>query len=144
MTWHRPSIVRVFSDRKGCFVDQLMTLKESIKDFVTEREWTPFHTPKNLAICLSVEASELLELYQWQITSKDHTTADGGGPPPQRRVEEEVGDIMISLLNFCQVTGIDPVEAGLNKLEQVKRKYPVEDVKGSAARPMVIYQTEET
>ena len=144
MTWHRLNIMRVVSDRKGYFVDRLTTLKESIKDFVTEREWTPFHTPKNLAICLSVEASELLELYQWQIASDAHTKADGGGPPPQNRVEEEVGDIMISLLNFCQVTGIDPVEAGLNKLEQVKKKYPVEHVKGSAAKPTTTCQTEDT
>ena len=124
-------------------MDQLTTLKASIRDFVTEREWSRFHTPKNLAMCLSVEASELLELYQWQMTTKDHSEFDGGGPPLQQRVEEEVGDIMISLLNFCHVTGIDPVEAGLNKLEQVKRKYPVERVKGSAAKPTLICQTED-
>jgi NTP pyrophosphatase (non-canonical NTP hydrolase) len=109
-------------------------LKSEVDAFVNERDWGIFHTPKNLAMCLSVEASELLELYQWQIWQTTEI-APGGGPPDQTRVAEEVGDIMISLLNFCRAAGIDPISAARNKLLEVKEKYPVAKVRGSAVRP---------
>lgn len=109
-------------------------LKAEVDQFVEVRDWAIFHTPKNLAMCLSVEASELLELYQWQLWQSDDT-APGGGPPAQSRVAEEVGDVMISLLNFCRAAGIDPIEAARQKLVQVKQKYPVAKVRGSAVRP---------
>ena len=109
-------------------------LTMSVQDFVTERDWAKFHTPKNLAMCLSVEASELLELYQWQLVGAGEVHP-GAGPPPPWRVEEEVGDVLISLLNFCSATGINPISAAKAKLEKVKLKYPIEQIKGSAKRP---------
>ena len=109
-------------------------LRENVHSFVKERDWQVFHTPKNLAMCLSVEASELLELYQWQIWQTENE-APGGGPPDRTRVEEEVGDILISLINFCDAVGIDPIESAQRKLLQVKQKYPVDSVRGSAIRP---------
>ena len=109
-------------------------LKENVHTFVEERNWQIFHTPKNLAMCLSVEASELLELYQWQVWQTENE-APGGGPPDQIRVEEEVGDVLISLINFCNAVGIDPVQAAQKKLLQIKKKYPIEHVRGSAIRP---------
>tara|TARA_B100000674_G_C37780696_1_gene887056 strand:+ start:404 stop:763 length:360 start_codon:yes stop_codon:yes gene_type:complete len=112
-------------------------LSERVSAFVEERDWAKFHTPKNLAMCLSVEASELVELYQWQLFGEG-ATHPGAGAPPQSRVEEEVGDVLISLINFCNATGIDPIEAAMAKLERVKLKYPVESIKGSAERPTEI------
>ena len=112
-------------------------LTDRVSAFVTERDWAKFHTPKNLAMCLSVETSELLELYQWQL-SGDGAVHPGAGAPPQSRVEEEVGDVLISLINFCNATGIDPIQAAMTKLESVKLKYPVEAIKGSAKRPTEI------
>ena len=109
-------------------------LKSEVDAFVDERDWSAFHTPKNLAMCLSVEASELLELYQWQIW-QNNESAPGGGPPDSTRIAEEVGDIMISLLNFCRAAGIDPISAARTKLKAVKKKYPVDEVRGSAVRP---------
>ena len=109
-------------------------LASQVQNFVEARDWSVFHTPKNLATCLSVEASELLELYQWQLSGPD-ADRPGAGPPPQHRIEEEVGDVLISLLNFCHATNIDPIDAALRKLEKVKLKYPVETSKGSAKRP---------
>ena len=112
-------------------------LADRVRAFVDERDWEKFHTPKNLAMCLSVETSELLELYQWQL-SGDGEAHPGAGAPPQYRVEEEVGDVLISLINFCNATGIDPIQAATSKLEKVKIKYPVEQIKGSAKRPTEI------
>ena len=96
-------------------------LKQEVSAFVAERDWQKFHTPKNLAMCLSVETSELLELYQWQLSCAD-SVQPGAGAPSQSRVEEEVGDVLISLINFCNATGIDPIDAAANKLEKVKEK----------------------
>ena len=115
-------------------MSDLQPLVDKIKDFVSARDWQIFHTPKNLAMCLSVEASELVELYQWQLHGAG-SERPGAGAPDQQRIEEEVGDVLISLLNFCNATGIDPIQAGLNKLEQVKEKYPIEQSKGSAEKP---------
>ena len=109
-------------------------LVENVHTFVKERDWQVFHTPKNLAMCLSVEASELLELYQWQIWQID-SEAPGGGPPERARVEEEVGDVLISLINFCDATGIDLIESAQQKLLQIQEKYPADSVRGSAVRP---------
>ena len=58
-----------------------------------------------------------------------------GAVPTTRRVEEEVGDVLISLLNFCNATGINPISAAKAKLEKLKLKYPIEQIKGSAKRP---------
>jgi dCTP diphosphatase len=115
-------------------MSEFEVLKSEVDAFVDERDWSVFHTAKNLAMCLSVEASELLELYQWQIWQTSET-APGGGPPEPKRIAEEVGDIMISLLNFCRVTGIDPISAARTKLQAVQKKYPVDEVRGSAVRP---------
>ena len=109
-------------------------LRQRVQSFVDARDWSVFHTPKNLAMCLSVEASELVELYQWQLFGSDGDLP-GAGVPSAGRVEEEVGDVLISLINFCNATGIDPIDAATRKLEQVKQKYPVAKVKGSAKRP---------
>ena len=108
-------------------------LKNEVKSFVEARDWEQFHTAKNTAICLSVEASELLELYLWTADGRE-PTAPGAEPPPSHRIEEEVGDVLISLLNFCDVTGIDAVKAARTKLVALGRKYPVELAKGSAVK----------
>ena len=108
-------------------------LKTAVKSFVEARDWEQFHTAKNTAICLSVEASELLELYLWSVEGQG-AAAPGAEPPPTQRIEEEVGDVLISLLNFCDVTGIDPIKAAREKLVDLARKYPVELARGSAVK----------
>ena len=109
------------------------TLRAALRSFVSARDWEQFHTPKNTAICLSIEASELLELYLWSLDG-DTKPAPGSGPPPRTRIEEEVGDVLISLLNFCEVAGIDPITAATEKLVDLERKYPVELARGSAEK----------
>lgn len=111
----------------------LEALQKKVAAFVAARDWRQFHTPKNLATCLSVEASELLELYMW--------TRDGEGPHPpgagepnRQAVEEELGDVLICLLNFARVTGIDPIVAANDKLVRLEEKYPVALAKGSAVK----------
>jgi len=81
-------------------------LREKIRRFVEERNWKQYHSPKNLAIGLSVEANELLELFMW--LSEDESR----NLPTERmaKIREEVGDVTNYLINFCDSVGIDPLE----------------------------------
>ena len=102
-------------------------LQDAVGQFVGEREWQQYQTPKNVSAALSVEAAELLEYFIW-IEGKEsyemvkHNHAD---------IEREVADIMINLLNFCTITNINLEQAVLAKLEQLKTRYPVSEVKGN-------------
>lgn len=99
----------------------LNDMKDRIRRFSAERGWARYHRPRNLAMQVSVEAAELLELYLW--------SSDEGPQPPvssrQPRVEEEIADVAIALLNLCAVTGVDLAAAVERKLEKNGQKYPV-------------------
>ncbi len=106
--------------------DRLEALKARVRTFNEERDWGRFHNPRNLAMALSVEASELLELYLW---------CSDEGPQPavearEERVAEELADVFILLLNLADKHGIDLLEATGKKLDANARKYPVDQVAG--------------
>ncbi len=108
----------------------LKQLSDEIEIFCSEREWQTFHTPKNLAIALSVEASELLEIFQWLTPEQSQNLS----PEAQTEARNELGDVMICLLNLARRLGIDPIEAAAQKLVQVRAKYPVDKAKGLAVK----------
>lgn len=95
--------------------------------FATEREWDRFHTPKNIASALSVEASELLEIFQWTRGQHDWSEIK----PVQKHVEEELADILLYLIRFADLAKIDLQEVALKKIEINAAKYTVEKSKGS-------------
>ena len=105
-------------------------LRETIRMFIEERDWEQFHSPKNLAMALSVEAAEIVEHFQWLSQEESRNL------PPKRlaEVREEIGDVMIYLTELADKLGIDPVEAARAKLEVNARKYPTSLVKGKAAK----------
>ncbi len=107
----------------------LAELTTQVRQFSDDRDWGRFHSPRNLAMAISVEASELLELFLW-------TTDEGPQPSPDRtpKVAEEAADVLILLLNLCDRSGIDLGEAVTAKLAKAARKYPVDRVKGSARK----------
>lgn len=111
-------------------ITTLDTIKQKVKAFNQEREWTQFHTPKNLAMAISVEAAELLELFLWI------ESADSQSVLEQKRtaVEHEVADIAIILLNFCQLYSINLSKAIEEKIKLNAQKYPVEKCKGRATK----------
>lgn len=108
-------------------------LIERLKAFAAAREWQPFHTPRNLATCVSVEAGELLELYLWTREGPG-PHPPGAGPPDPARLREEAADVLISLLQFAEVAGIDLLAAAEDKLDALAQKYPVALSRGSAVK----------
>src|SRR4028119_1506578 len=91
----------------------LEDLRNAIGAFIAERDWEQFHSPKNLAMALSVESSEIVEHFQWLTEEQSRNL------PPEKLAEvwEEIGDVMIYLTELAEKLGIDPVEAAETKLE---------------------------
>ena len=105
-------------------------LRDAIRAFIVERDWEQFHSPKNLAMALSVEVAEIVEHFQWL------TQEESRNLPPEKLAEvgEEIGDVMIYLTELAEKLGIDPVEAAKAKLEINGKRYPASLARGKAAK----------
>ncbi len=108
----------------------MQNLIEDIKAFNRERDWERFHSPKNLAMALSVEVAELLEIFQWLTEDQSRHLP----PAKQQAAEEEIGDVTILLLALADELGVDILEAARKKLERNRIKYPVEKSQGRAEK----------
>ena len=104
----------------------LSFLRGEVKKFIAEREWEKYHTPKNVAESIVIEASELLEIFQW-MSNEDSM---GYGLKNRDRIGEELADVLIYCLSMANVLDIDVSSAILNKLARDREKYPVEKFKG--------------
>ena len=102
-----------------------------IRAFAQERDWEQFHTPKNLAMALSVEASELLEVFQW-LTSEQ--SASVMSSDAAENVRAEVADVMLYLLRLADVLEIDFDACMERKIAENEQRYPSEKFRGSAAK----------
>jgi len=101
----------------------------TLRSFAAERDWDQFHTPKNLAISISIEAAELLELFQW---SRGETGWDAINDPALRsRVEEELADILLYVIRFADKANIDLEAIATRKIALNAAKYPPERFRGS-------------
>lgn len=105
-------------------------LIQRLRIFAKEREWEKFHSPKNLAMALSVEVSEIVELFQWLTEEESYNLTAG----KLQQLKEEIGDVMIYLAKLADKFGIDPIEAAKEKIEINEKKYPAEMVKGKAKK----------
>ena len=105
-------------------------LKAQIREFVRERDWDQFHSPKNLSMALIVEAAELVEHFQWLTEEQSQTL------PPDKlaEVEQEIADIQIYLIRLADKLGVDMEKAVNAKIELNEKKYPAEKVRGSAVK----------
>ena len=104
------------------------TLTKKIRKFVKERDWEQFHSPKNIAISISLESAELLEIFQW---SRGLSWSEFENDRLKSRAEEELSDILIYLIRFTDLAGIDLEKSAIEKIEKNKKKYPIEKFKGS-------------
>lgn len=108
----------------------LLNLTELLREFAKERDWDQFHSPKNLAMAMAVEAAELLEYFQWLTEEQSRTL------PPEKleQVREEIGDVLIYLARLADRLDIDPLAAAFAKVEKNRVKYPADKVRGSAKK----------
>lgn len=105
---------------------------DRLREFAKDRDWEQYHTPKNLAMALSVEVAELLEIYQWAENDSPvtHRLIPGIGLVSSRSIDarpdiaDEMADVLIYLIRFADVVGIDLEVAVDQKIEKNARKYP--------------------
>ena len=105
-------------------------IKKEIKEFVDERDWEQFHTPKNLSMALSVEASELLEIFQWQKAEEYKSAND----EQKEMIRDEIADIFYYLVRISDKLDINIEDALIKKMKKNRKKYPKELVKGKAVK----------
>jgi NTP pyrophosphatase (non-canonical NTP hydrolase) len=110
--------------------EALRALQQRVAAFAAARDWEPFHSPKNLAMALSVEASELVEEFQW-LTEEQSRALD---PERRERVRLELADVFIYLLRIADKLGVDLVAAANDKIVLNEKKYPAERVRGDARK----------
>lgn len=111
-------------------IDSLDALRLHVREFAAARAWDRYHTPKNLAMALSVEAAELVEPFQW-LTAEESGSLD---PDKLEAVRQEIADVLIYLTRLADVLEIDPLQAAADKLELNARRYPVEKAHGNALK----------
>jgi len=107
-------------------VKSLSDIRDTLRSFAAERDWEQFHSPKNLAIALSVEASELLEHFQW-LTDKASTELP---PDTLARVREEMADVLLYLVRLADKLDVDLLDAAQRKIELNAKKYPADKARG--------------
>jgi len=108
----------------------IQDLQYALRDFARERDWEQFHSPKNLASALSVEAAELLEVFQWltEDQSRDLTASQAAS------AKAELADVFLYLLQLSDKLGVDLVDAAREKMEINASRYTVERARGSSAK----------
>ncbi|MFD5427028.1 nucleotide pyrophosphohydrolase [Streptomyces sp. NPDC127084] len=105
------------------------TLRRRLVEFAAARDWGPYHTPKNLAVALTVEAAELVEIFQWLTPEESARVMED--PGKAHRVADEVADVLAYLLQFCEVLGIDPLTALAAKIDRNELRFPAAERSGA-------------
>lgn len=108
-------------------MSDLQPVMEDLLAFREERDWQQFHTPKDLAISISLEAAELLEAFQW-------SGADTSGAGHEDKVREELADVLIYCLFLADTMGMDPIDIIRQKMAVNRAKYPADAARGTARK----------
>ncbi|SEF15380.1 nucleotide pyrophosphohydrolase [Jiangella alba] len=98
-------------------------LRERLRRFVADRQWEPFHTPKNLAMALAGEAGELLAEFQW-LTPEESAAVVTADPQAAARIRSELADVTAYLVHLAMALDVDLVANAHHKLDEVERRYP--------------------
>ena len=108
----------------------LTQLRDALRQFAQERDWDQFHSPKNLASALAVEAAELLERFQWLTEDQSRRL-----PPDElAKVREEMADVLNYLVRLADKLDVNLLEAARDKIELNALKYPVDKARGSVKK----------
>ena len=104
-------------------------LSALVADFISKRDWNKYHTPKNLAMSISIEAAEIMELFQW-VTTEEASTNVHTDSSLRKALEDELADVFIYLLSMVNTCKIDLAQAVRNKLSENELRFPIEVVSG--------------
>ena len=104
-------------------------IKDKLIKFSKERDWEKFHTPKNLATALTVEVSELLEIFQWSLDGGQDVIENS-----KEEIESEIADIFNYLVKLVDLLDIDLEKIALKKIDLNSKKYPIEKSKGKSVK----------
>lgn len=107
------------------------SIKNKLRNFSKDRDWEQYHTPKNLVMALSVEASELLEIFQW---SKDGGLSEIKDKETRNDIENEIADIFNYLIKLVDLLDIDLEKKSLEKIKLNEKKYPIDKSKGKSTK----------
>ena len=109
---------------------ELDGLRDQLRAFAAARDWDQFHSPKNLAMALSAEAAELLEIFQWLTEEQSRSLA----PDAHAAASDEVADVLLYLIRLADKLGIDPIAAARRKIVANAAKYPADKARGSSRK----------
>lgn len=107
--------------------DEIEDLQRELREFAIAREWEQFHSPKNLAASISIEAAEIMEHFQWLSDEQSRHLSD----ELKTKVSEEVADVFLYLLLLSDKLGIDPIMAAKSKIAKNREKYPAHLARGN-------------
>jgi dCTP diphosphatase len=105
-------------------------LRDALREFAAERDWDQFHSPKNLASALAVEAAELLECFQWLTEAESRQLT----PQQQAQAREEMADVLNYLVRLADKLEVDLLAAARDKIEKNALKYPADKSRGNAKK----------
>lgn len=108
----------------------LEEIRQRVAGFAKERDWDQFHSPKNLAMALSVEAAELMEHFQWLSEAQSRELDDD----TLAAVADEIADVQVYLVRIADSLGVDILSTVKTKMEKNAQKYPADKVRGSAKK----------
>lgn len=111
-------------------MNDFVAMRDYLRDFAEKREWTQFHSPKNLAMALAVEAAELLEHFQW-LTEAESTELE---PERLSAVADEIADVQLYLIRLADRLNVDIPNAVAEKTRKNEAKYPVDKVRGNSRK----------
>jgi NTP pyrophosphatase (non-canonical NTP hydrolase) len=111
-------------------MSEIECLREQLREFAAARDWQQFHSPKNLAMALSVEAAELLEIFQWLTEEQSRNLA----PEVQAAAGDEIADVLLYLVRLSDQLGIDPIAAAQSKIVANAGRYPTDKARGNSRK----------
>lgn len=110
--------------------DRITSLRDRLRQFAEERDWEQFHSPKNLATALVVEAGELVEHFQWLTDEESRCLA----PDELEKVSEELADVLLYLIRLADKLGVDPIDEAGKKIDKNNLKYPIDKARGTSRK----------
>jgi|SRR5262245_15065709 len=110
--------------------NEINELRLLVRKFAEDRDWDQFHSPKNLASALTVEAGELLEQFQWLTEEQSNTLSE----IQKAKVKDEIADVLIYLVRLADKLDVDLIATAREKIARNAQKYPIEKARGSSKK----------